>query len=165
MDRIPDSGQTSIAFLLTQIGTHAASGFAARLDPLELLPQHAGILRMLGQNTGISQQELAARLDMHASRLVGLVDTLEKRGLVERQSNTKDRRVHALLLTEAGRRTLKELGAIAREHDKAICEGLSPEERTQLFSLLEKVAQRQELAHGVHPGYRAVEQREGSQRS
>lgn len=165
MDRAPTSRPTSISFLLTQIGTYAASRFAVRLGPLELLPQHAGILRMLGQNTGISQQELAVRLDMHASRLVALVDTLEKRGLVERQSSATDRRVHALHLTEAGRHMLKELGAIAREHDKAMCEGLSPEERAQLFSLLERIAQRQGLARGVHPGYRTLEQPEQSKTS
>jgi DNA-binding MarR family transcriptional regulator len=146
---------TSISFLLTQIGTHAASRFAARLASLELLPQHAGVLRMLGQSSGISQQELAARLETHASRLVGLVDTLEKRGLVERQSSATDRRVHALHLTEPGRHILQQLGAMAREHDDTMCEELSPEERTQLFALLARIAQRQGLAHAVHPGYRA----------
>ena len=111
---------------------------------------------MLGQSSGISQQELAARLEMHASRLVGLVDTLEKRGLVERQSSATDRRMHALHLTESGRHILKQLGAIAREHDNTMCEGLSPEERTQLFSLLARIAERQGLTHAVHPGYRGL---------
>ena len=117
---------------------------------------------MLGQSTRMSQQELAGRLGVHASRLVGLVDTLEKRGLVERHSSATDRRMHALHLTEAGHHTLKELGTIAREHDQAMCEGLSSEERTQLLSLLERVAQRQGLAHAVHPGYRTLEPREES---
>lgn len=163
MNRPPTSRPTSISFLLTQIGTHAASRFAERLGSLDLLPQHAGVLRMLGQSSGISQQELAARLDMHASRLVGLVDTLEKRGLVERHSSASDRRVYALHLTEAGRGILKQLGTLARAHDDTMCDGLLPEERTQLFSLLERIAQRQGLAHAVHPGYRKLEQREESQ--
>ena len=131
MNRPTTSQMTSISFLLTQIGTHAASDFAARIASLDLLPQHAGVLRMLGQSSGISQQELAARLDMHASRLVGLVDTLEERGLVERRSSTSDRRMHALQLTEAGRGTLKQLRVIARAHDDTMCDGLSPEERIQ----------------------------------
>ena len=87
MGRVPTSRPSSTAFLLTQIGAHAASRFAARLASLDLLPQHAGVLRLLGQSSGISQQELAGKLGMHASRLVGLVDTLEKRSLVERQSS------------------------------------------------------------------------------
>jgi DNA-binding MarR family transcriptional regulator len=165
MNRLRTSGRTSIAFLLTQIGAEAASQFATRLAALDLLPQHAGVLRVLGQSEGISQQELAARLEMHASRLVGVVDTLEKRGLVARQSSATDRRVYALHLTEGGRRTLTELGAIAREHDSAICDGLSAPERGQLFYLLERVAERMGLAHAVHPGYRTLDRPEDTQPS
>lgn len=165
MNRPRTSGRSSIAFLLTQIGAEAASQFAGRLAPLHLLPQQAGVLRILGQSEGISQQELAARLEMHASRLVGVVDTLEKRGLVARESSATDRRVYALHLTEKGRRALTELGAVAREHDNAICDGLSAPERAQFFQLLERVAERMGLAHAVHPGYRTLEQRENSQPS
>jgi hypothetical protein len=60
---------------------------------------------------------------------------------------------------------LKQLGTIAREHDNAICDGLSAQERAQLFHLLERVAERLGLAHAVHPGYRTLEQREDSQPS
>ncbi|HEY2468469.1 MAG TPA: MarR family transcriptional regulator [Terracidiphilus sp.] len=155
MKSAPESTQSSVAFLLAQVGAHAANHFAQRLTPLDLLPQHAGILRMLAHTSGISQQDLALKLNMHASRLVGLVDTLEKRGLIERQSSASDRRVYALHLTEPGRQTLRQLGIIARAHDDATCEGLSQEERAHLFSLLERVAQQQGLTHGVHPGYRA----------
>jgi DNA-binding MarR family transcriptional regulator len=165
MSRPQTSRTSSIAFLLTQIGAEAASRFAARLTSLDLLPQHAGVLRLLGQSEGISQQALAARLEMHASRLVGVVDTLEKRGLVARQSSTTDRRVYALHLTEAGRGTLKQMRTIAREHDNAICDGLSAQERAQLFHLLKRIAERIGLAHAVHPGYRMLEQREDSQPS
>ena len=163
MNRAPIPGPTSTAFLLTQIGNHAASLFAARLTSLDLLPQHAGVLRLLGLSSGISQQELAAKLGMHASRLVGLVDTLEKRGLVERQTGVTDRRVYALQLTEAGRGVLKQLRTIARAHDDAVCEGLSATERTQLSSLLERIAERQGLTHAVHPGYRALGDRKTSE--
>ncbi len=145
----------SVAFLLAQIGADVASRFAERLTSLDLQPQHAGILRVLGHSSGISQQDLAEKLNMHASRLVGLVDTLEKRGLVERRTSAVDRRVYALHLTEAGQHTLKQLATIARAHDDATCEGLSQKERAQLFSLLDRVAQRHGLTRGVHPGYRA----------
>jgi DNA-binding MarR family transcriptional regulator len=153
MSTIPTSTQTSVAFLLAQIGAHVASRFSERLTSLDLMPQHAGILRMLGHNSGISQQDLAEKLNMHASRLVGLVDTLEKRGLIERQSSAIDRRVYALHLTEAGHNTLKQLEIVARAHDDATCEGLSQKERTQLFSLLDRVAK----YHGLTPGVVCLE--------
>lgn len=162
MKGLPKAIPTSISFLLTQIGADAAVRFAERLAALELQPAHAGILRMLGQTAGLSQQELATRLGMYASRLVAIVDALEKRGLVERQSSATDRRENALYITEAGRHLLQQLGTIARAHDEATCKGLSAEERAQLFSLLERIAAQQGLAAGVHPGYRMPRPRRDS---
>ena len=73
------------AFLLAQLGAHAASRFAEKLGALELTPPDAGILRLLRVAAGLSQQELAAKLQIHPSRLVAILDNLEKRGLVERR--------------------------------------------------------------------------------
>ena len=45
---------------------------------------------------------LARSLHCHDSNVTGLVDRLEHRGLIERQSNPKDRRVKLIALTKAG---------------------------------------------------------------
>ncbi len=80
-------GRQAAAFLLTQVGAHASARFAELLTPLRLSPPHAGILRALSKFAGLSQQELASMLNMHPSRLVGLVDELETSGFVKRQEN------------------------------------------------------------------------------
>jgi DNA-binding MarR family transcriptional regulator len=90
------------AFLLAQIGAHAASQFAERLKVLDLVPADAGILRLLRVAAGLSQQELAAKLGIHPSRLVAILDNLEKRTLVERRPNPEDRRLYSLQLTKSG---------------------------------------------------------------
>lgn len=110
------------AFLLAQVGAHAASQFAARLAVLELAPPHAGILRILGAQPAITQQALAGALGMQASRLVALVDELETRGLIERRENRDDRRSYALHLTGKGRGRLEAVGRVGREHQQAIFE-------------------------------------------
>ena len=77
------------AFLVAQLGAHAASQFAEKLRVLELTPPDAGILRLLRIGAGLSQQELAAKLQIHASRLVAILDHLENRGFVERRANAR----------------------------------------------------------------------------
>src|SRR6202161_4523230 len=104
------------AFLLAQLGAHAASQFAERLGALEITPPDAGILRLLRVAAGLSQQELAAKLQIHPSRVVAILDTLEKRGLVERRANPDDRRLYSLYLTEDGGELLDRIGKVAREH-------------------------------------------------
>jgi DNA-binding MarR family transcriptional regulator len=145
-----------LAFLLSQVGAHGAARFAERLTALELAPPHAGILRVLGLEDGLSQQVLGEKLGVFPSRLVGLLDHLEQRGLVERRHNPADRRSHALALTAAGRDTLERIGQIARTHEEALCAALDDADRAQLAEFLRRIAAEQQLTPGVHPGFRRL---------
>jgi len=148
----PGQGHQGAAFLLAQVGSHAAARFAERLAPLQLSPPHAGILRALAKSAGLSQQELASMLRIHSSRLVGLLDELETRGFVERQENEDDRRTYALHLTEEGRAILGEIGRVARERQESLLASIGKDEREHLADLLQRIADEQGLTPGVHPG-------------
>lgn len=150
----PDGARTSVAFLLAQVGAHAANEFAKALSPLKLTPCDAGILRLLNHSPGISQRELAQKLEMHASRLVAVIDALETRGIVAREANAQDRRIYSLRLTDAGGKMLRAVGQVARSHNETICSGLDSVERAELAGLLQRIAARHELTPGVHPGYK-----------
>ena len=145
---------SSASFLIAQVGAHASSRFAERLRKVKLAPQHAGILRILSMEAGITQQALARTMRIVASRLVVLVDEMERRGLIERRQNPEDRRSYALYVTENGRSMLEAVGRIAREHSKTLLAAISEDERRQLASLLQRIADEQGLTRGVHPGYR-----------
>jgi DNA-binding MarR family transcriptional regulator len=152
----PGHGRPGVAFLLAQVGAHAAARFAERLGPLNLSPPHAGILRVLSKSSGLSQQELASMLNMHPSRLVGLVDELETSGFVKRQEKVDDRRTYALHLTDEGQAILGEIGRIAKEHQDSLLASLGKEEREQLADILQRIADDQELTPGVHPGFSRI---------
>lgn len=153
-----DRSPTGAAFLLSQIGAHAAQQFAERLAELELVPAQAGLLRIIARVPGQSQQVVASHLKTAPSRLVALVDGLEKRGLVERRRNADDRRNYALYLTDGGRKIMARLGTVGRRHEDAICAGLDVAEREQLLGLLNRIAETQQLTPMVHPGFRAPSQ-------
>jgi DNA-binding MarR family transcriptional regulator len=142
------------AFLLAQLGAHAAERYAERVAGLDLTPAQTGVLRLVAQHPGQSQQALAAQLGVGASKVVALVDDLEAQALVERRRSTTDRRNYALHLTDLGTKTLAEIGTVARRHDADITAALSERERVQLTRLLEKIVDQQGLTPGVHPGFR-----------
>ncbi|HZO84633.1 MAG TPA: MarR family transcriptional regulator [Verrucomicrobiae bacterium] len=152
----PSQGPQGVAFLLAQVGAHAAARFAELLAPLHLSPPHAGILRVLSKSAGLSQQELASTLNMHPSRLVGLVDELETNGILERQEKVDDRRTHALHLTDEGQAILGEISRIAKEHQDSLLASLGKEEREQLAEILQRIADDQGLTPGVHPGFSRI---------
>jgi DNA-binding MarR family transcriptional regulator len=152
----PDAEIKRPAFLLAQLGSHAAMRFAERLRDLELSPPDAGILRLLRVAAGLSQQELATKLRIHPSRLVAILDDLEKRKLVERRPNADDRRLYSLHLTKAGVAALEQIGKAAQQHQEALLSALNQQERDQLARLLVRIADQQGLTHGVHPGYQQL---------
>jgi DNA-binding MarR family transcriptional regulator len=152
----------STAFLIAQIGAHAAARFAERLAEIGLVPAQAGILRAVAASAGVSQQELSSLLGMLPSRLVPFIDELEERGLLERRDNPEDRRLYALHVTNMGTRVLADIGRVAKAHDDAICAALNGGERDQLGSLLCRIADEQGLTPGVHPGFSRVTARQKS---
>jgi DNA-binding MarR family transcriptional regulator len=149
----PPLGGSSTAFLLAQVGAHAAARFAERLEAVGLTPPHAGVLRVVNTSEGMSQQALGEILRVLPSRLVVLIDELERRGFIERRDHPTDRRSYALYLTPAGREVLQRVGRAAREHEDALCAALTTTERAQLGGLLRRIADEQGLAPGVHPGF------------
>jgi DNA-binding MarR family transcriptional regulator len=145
-------------FLLVQLGTHAHRQFAERLAQLDLHPRHFGMLSHLAASEGQSQQALSDALGIHRSAVVALVDDLEQRGLAERRRDPVDRRAYTLYLSAAGRDLLADLERIADERDVELLSALDASERSQLISLLQRVAESQGLTAGVHPN---LEPREG----
>jgi DNA-binding MarR family transcriptional regulator len=153
----PAKRQTGgIAFLLAQLGQHAADRFAARIAELDLIPAQAGILRAIAMDPGRSQQALSEQLGLLPSRVVAFVDDLEQRGFVERRRSTEDRRLNALHLTTRGTELMGEIGRLAKAHEAQITAGLSREQRAALAETLTAMAARQHLTPGVHPGYKSM---------
>jgi DNA-binding MarR family transcriptional regulator len=145
------------SFLLAQIGAHAAARFAQRIAELGLTPPQTGLLRLIAQQPGQSQQVLAQQLRTPPSRLVPLVDHLEERGLIERRRNLEDRRHYALYLTSEGGQFMRDkLATVGIAHEDDICAALTSAEREQLHELLSRIAEQQELTPGVHPGYQRL---------
>lgn len=145
---------TGAAFLLAQVGAHAARRFGELVAQVGLTAPHAGVLRKIASDPGISQQALARHLGVMPSRMVALVDELESKGIIVRRRSTDDRRNYALELTDRGKQILSQLSLIAAQHEENLCAALTEEERQQLADLCGRIADQQRLTPGVHPGFR-----------
>jgi DNA-binding MarR family transcriptional regulator len=147
---------TGAAFLLAQLGAHAADRFAERIAHLGITPAHAGILRFITRTPGLNQQRLAKFLGVLPSRMVLLIDELVDKGLVQRRRSTKDRRHSELVLTQKGKRTLAKLSKLAIAHEADLCGALTRGERETFARLGRKIVAHQGLTPDVHPGYRKL---------
>jgi DNA-binding MarR family transcriptional regulator len=97
--RTPAALLISTAFLVSRAQQRAHRDFAAALQPLGIEPRHFGTLRALRVVGPATQHELGTLLDVSPATVVQIVDHLEQRGLVTRERDGTDRRVHRLHLT------------------------------------------------------------------
>jgi DNA-binding MarR family transcriptional regulator len=150
----PADDHLGVAFLLAQLGAHATERIAERLAVLGLTPAHIGLVRAIAADPGLSQQTLAKRIGVHPSRIVALIDDLERQGFVHRRRNSDDRRRYGLY--PASGDTLRQIADVAIAHEFDISAALTTEERDALKQMLVRIAQQQGLTLGVHPGYRRL---------
>jgi DNA-binding MarR family transcriptional regulator len=103
-------------------------------------PGRAGILLLIEANPGVAQGRLAEAVHLDRSTMVGIVDSFEERGLIERRRGS-DRRTNGLWLTRAGRALVVRLRQRIERHERRLAARLTEAERSQLLTLLGKLAQ------------------------
>ncbi len=97
-------------------------------------------LRELWDEDGIDQRELARRTGALETSVVSSIALLEKKGLVRREQDAKDRRRNIISLTKRGRALEYLLGPIALEVNEAAMQGIAKSDEETLRQLLAKIA-------------------------
>lgn len=142
--KLPQELLESTTFLLKRLGFAAKERALAAYEATELHPYHHAVLLVLDEGSRETQGSIADALGYDRGQLVGLLDELEERGLVERQRDPKDRRRHLVSLTPEGKTVLRRLRAIAGKIEDDFLAPLDAEERAALHGLLRRLAERHE---------------------
>ena len=118
----------------------AALGYKARadaaVDPLGLYGKLMGVLVVVQGQGPLTQQRLGQLVGVDRSTMVQLIDSLEAKALVERQSVATDRRSHAVAITAKGRKVLEQAIDKVGHEEKAYLSPLNQAEQKALRSLL-----------------------------
>src|SRR5262245_24022924 len=126
----------STTFLLKRLGMAAKERSMAAYEQAGLHPYHYAILLVLDDGSRETQGEIADVLGYDRGQLVGLLDELEERKLVERQRDPNDRRRHVVHMTPDGKRTLGRLRTLTRQVEDEFLAPLGEDERATLHALL-----------------------------
>ena len=113
--------------------------FLERLAPYGLKPVDFSVMSTIGHNPGVTSRQLCATLNLLPPNLVGLIQSLESRGLIERKPHPHDGRAVGLHATPKGQALMAQAERTATELEIEKTALLTPAQRKMLLTLLQKI--------------------------
>src|SRR5690606_36035838 len=113
--------------------------FLQRMAPYGLRPVDFSVLTLIAHNPGITSRQLCTALDILPPNLVGMIKSLDRRGLIERKPPPTDGRAQGLHLSPAGIKLQKAAQRTATQLESDVAGQLSDEELQTLKTLLHRI--------------------------
>lgn len=127
------------SYLAGHVSRIGHRGLVAALDQHGLRLPHYAVLAALGDFGSLPQHDLADRLGLNRSHLVGYLDDLEGASLLRRERDPGDRRRQVVTLAGSAATLLADLHAVAEESEARNLAPLDQDERRTLVDLLRRV--------------------------
>jgi DNA-binding MarR family transcriptional regulator len=150
--------ERDLLFLLNDVGRLLRVDADKRARSHDMTRAQWGILIWLERQPGISQKELAELLEVEPITVARLVDRLERRGMVERRPDPRDRRIWRLHLLLPAHLVLREINQQRSDIAAILTSGIDDDNLTIMIEAL--VRMKATLTRDSHPGRRAPDPRQ-----
>ncbi|KJR49277.1 Transcriptional regulator, MarR family [Desulfosporosinus sp. I2] len=115
------------------------NNLAKALKPYNVTHEQWPLLKWLWVQDGISQKELSETSFKDQPTITRILDKLERRGLIRRQTDSTDRRVSLIYLTTEGLEIRDFLTPLAQQALEQALQGFSDQEKVELKNLLNRI--------------------------
>jgi DNA-binding MarR family transcriptional regulator len=137
---MPAPDRADLGELFTGIARRLVEAERPLLEARGLTMWQYVALTCLARGDASTQLHLAATMRYDKTRLISLLDDLERDGLVQREPDPADRRARIVRITPQGRRRYSSAAADIRAMENDVLGALAPTERAALLSALPKLA-------------------------
>jgi DNA-binding MarR family transcriptional regulator len=114
-----------LGFLIHDVSRLRRSAFDRCLKPLNVTRSQWWVLAYLSREDGMTQSQLAIELDLGKVAVGGLIDRLQKSGLVRREADASDRRVNRVFLEPKSRQLINRMRKVSHKMNTRILAGLA----------------------------------------
>jgi DNA-binding MarR family transcriptional regulator len=132
----------TIIYLYTE-SRRLTKGMAAQFG---LTGPQLTVIKLLEELGDLSLSSLSERIRAQNSTVTGIIDRMEREGLVKRERSTTDRRMVYIRLTDKGQKLAKEIQVEPMEIFRSALSVLAPSDVRDLLRILTKL-QKRVLAH------------------
>jgi MarR family transcriptional regulator for hemolysin len=129
----------SFGFLIHDIARQMTSVMDKRLGKHGMTRSHWRAVLYIWRTPGISQTELSEILDVSRMGVTGLLDRMERKGLVLRKDDPSDRRMKRIYLTDSTQELIPMMTQLGGETMDDFLSGISKKDKEALMNLLLKV--------------------------
>lgn len=137
--KTPDRLRRRASRLLSQLGVPSDRLITEGLARVDARKWHYAVLASLQDYGPGSQAELSTRSGIYRSDMVGVLNELAERDLVERAPDPDDRRRNIITISARGRRHLRLLDQVLDDLQDELLAPLTPAERDQFVRLLTRL--------------------------
>jgi DNA-binding MarR family transcriptional regulator len=121
------------------------------LYPYDLTVEQMHLLKNMSVETGITQKDLGEIVNKTPANLTRILDRLEKKSLITRKPDAKDRRVYLVYLTDKGSDLMQEVHRTFQRFSERMLHGISDEMQRQVQTCLNKIVENiQQITLGLH---------------
>ncbi len=113
-----------LGFLIHDVSRLRRSAFDRVLKPLNVTRAQWWMLAYLSREDGMTQSQLAVELDMGKVAIGGLIDRLEKGGLLRREADAADRRINRVFLEPKSKQLIAKMRKVSHRLNAKILAGL-----------------------------------------
>lgn len=128
-----------INFLLTIAQHEVFLIFSENLSHYGITPGQYGVLACLWKDQTLTPKEIATILRVENSTISGVLDRMQKRGLIDRVLNPNNRRSISVKATDEGWALKEPIQKMIEELNEQVLRNFSPAEREELLTLLNRI--------------------------
>lgn len=129
----------SIGYKIKRLSTFLSRTLNERLEPYELTRNHWIVLGCLWQSDGLPVTEICKRVQQVGGTLTGVLDRMEKRKIVRRKRDRRDRRVYRVWLTQSGEELMHVLPPVVQGIWGDVFDGITEQDKQRFSGILNRV--------------------------